>query len=206
MRNRKLILSAGCVLLLLGALACSPCFAQSAAPAAPSAAGTKTAVCDVVQIFTNYQRAKDLTAMLNEKREGLRSEDEKRKKVIEDLQKELEELKESSPEYDKRFQEMQKLLVDRDVWTRLQESLMLREHHRLTRDMYQDITKAVEQVAKEKGFQLVIFRERELPPTENTQDLLRAIERRTVLYSDDNIDITEAVLAKLNETYRSTKH
>ena len=52
--------------LLGGAVLLGRSFAQSPSTAAGP---TKVAVCDVVKVFNNYNRAKDLTANLNEKRE-----------------------------------------------------------------------------------------------------------------------------------------
>ena len=79
----------------------------------------------------------------------------------------------------------------------------MREHHRLTRDMYDEIRRMVAQVARDNGFQLILYREKEEQPTENTPELLQQIERRKVLYCDDEVDITAPVLTRLNQTYTS---
>ena len=172
--------------------------AQSGAPAPP---GSRIAACDVVEVFNNYQRAKDLTAKLEERRQAIAAENEQRKKAIETLRMEMEGLKEGSPEYEKRFGEMQRLSVERQAYLQFQEQLAMREHHRLTSDMYEQILKVIARVAREQGYQMVIYRERGDQPTTTTPELLQKIERRKLLYCDDGIDITATVLATLNREY-----
>jgi len=178
---------------------------RSPAQTRPTAvAATRVAVCDVVGIFNNYQRAKDLTAKLNERRRSIQAENEQRGKEIEAIKMELEGLKKGSREYEKRFKEMQRRTFDRAAWLKYEESLAIREHHRLTREMYTQIQETVATVARRQGFHIVLFRDPEKLTSQNTSELLRQINMRKVLYSDDRVDITEETLRTLNETYKAS--
>jgi len=190
-------------LLLVAALAAGALVLSqsSAQPASRPAPATRVAACDVVEVFNNYQRAKDLTARLEEKRKAITAENDQRKKAIDAVNMELSGLKEGSPEHEKRLGEMQRLEIERKAYLQFQEAVVMREHHRLTRDMYDQIRKVVAQVAREQGYQIVLYRERDEQPTESTPELLQLIERRKVLYCDDSVDVTAAVLGKLNQSY-----
>ncbi|MGA2265503.1 MAG: OmpH family outer membrane protein [Phycisphaerae bacterium] len=177
--------------------------AQDSAPA--SAPVARVAVCDVQEIFTNYTRAKDLLAQLNDKRQALAAEDEQRGKALDALEVELGGLKPGSKEYEARLAEAERLRIDRTVSEQSGEAALRREHRRLTMEMYAEVSKMAEAVAKERGFNLVIYRDPDLVDTDETLELLSQIRSRKVLYSDPSLDITKDVLARLNEAYRGSK-
>ena len=190
--------------ILLGALICgavvmSNSWAQPAG--AKKAPATSVAVCDVVEIFNDYHRAKDLTGKLSQRRKSIEDEDKKRQAAIEAINLEIEGLKEGSGEYEKRFNEMQRLGIDRKAWLQFQDALALREHHRLTKDMYEEIIAMVTKVAKERGHDIVLYAEHGALRSGNTPELVREIARRRVLYNGEKADITKIVLIRLNRTY-----
>ncbi len=194
------------VLILVGVALSAVVLSHSLAqPAAAPAAPTRVAVCDVVEIFNNYQRAKDLTAKLNERRKAIQAENDDRGKKIDDKQEEMKALKKGSKEYEARFNELQRMVLEREAWLKFQETLAVREHHRLTVEMYEEIQKMIGALAKERGVQIVLFRDPENITSQNTAELLRQIGMRKVLYSDGSVDMTEDTLRRLNEAYRASQ-
>lgn len=190
--------------MLAGAVMLGRSLAQEQPTTAPTGAD-RVGVCDIVQIFNQYARAADLNTALNEKGQALQAEDTKRGEAIDALTKELELLKEGSPEYEQRFNEAQRLTIERQAWVKFQESLVMRERHRLTLEMYEEVRKAVGEVAQQRGIDVVLYNVREPLKGETTQQLLQEMQDRKVLYSSDSADMTEVVLAKLNEAYRASK-
>ena len=180
--------------ILLGTLRAQPRRGAAGAP-------TRVGVCDIAEVFNNYKRARDLTTKLDARRQRIKSENEKRTKAIESLQMELERLKEGSKKYEQTLNEIQRLSIERQAWLQFQDSLAVRDHHRLTKEMYQEILKMVGAIAEAKGMDLVLYREGSAPPTKNIAELLRAIQTRKILYSADTIDVTEETLRRLNDTY-----
>lgn len=190
-------------LLVLAVLAAGAgIFGSATAQVATSPAPTRVAVCDIEEVFGNYARATDLLAKLNQDREALRAENEQRGRAINAIQMELEGLKEDSQEYQDRFNEMQRLTIERQAWLQFKEAAALREHGRLTGAMYEEINRAIETVARECGYQIVLFNQRSDFRTP-TRDVLEQIRARKVLYSDPEIDITQMVLSRLNDAYRA---
>lgn len=188
--------------ILGGAIVLSHSLAQDPAP---TGVGTRVAVCDVVQVFNSYTRAKDLTTTLNDKRQEVKAEADKRTSVIESIQLELQGLLPGSKEYERKFNDVQRMAIERKAWLQYQEALVMRDHHRLTKEMYEQIIEMISQVARERGIQIVLYRMRSELESKETRELLQQIERRRVLYAADGIDMTETVLNRLDEKYRASK-
>jgi len=194
------------ILVLAGLVTCAALLTAAVAqgPAAP--ANTRLAVCDIVLVFNNYQKSKDLTAELNESRSKLQAEKKQREEAIERLRLQLEALTVGQPEYEKRLGEMQKMVLELKVWEQYEETLLMRRHHRLTEEMYEELLTALGEVAHEQGYSVVLYTNRNRIESQNSAELARAIESRKVLYNDPSLDITDAVLARLNQKYRASGH
>jgi Skp family chaperone for outer membrane proteins len=174
------------------------------APASAPAVPARVAVCDVQEIYANYDRAKDLLTKLNDDRQAAQAENEKRGKAADALQAELTALKPGSPEYENRLNQMERMTIDRKVELQYQEALMLRKHRQMTAQLYSEILAMIGTAAREQGINLVLYRDRDLLETDETMELLAQIRNRKVLYCDSSLDITQTVLARLNEAYRAS--
>lgn len=173
---------------------------------APVAAPSRVAVCNIVEVLVEYQRAKDLTKELNDQGEAIEAENKQRLKKAEELQTQLDGLKAGSPKYDETLEAVQRHEVSRQVWLRMKQEEMLRKHRRLTEEMFKDIRAAVEEVAKERGFDIVLQSQPvELQEAKNVQEVVAQIDRQKVLYNSPASDITAAVLQRINEGYRLKK-
>jgi Skp family chaperone for outer membrane proteins len=186
--------------LLGGALVLRQTQAQPKAPAA-APASMRIAVCDVVKVFANCERSKDLKTKFAERARANKAEDERRAKQIESIEQELRELKPSSKEFEDRMEEMSRLSINRETWAKFEDTREMRERMRLTEEMYRDVQAAVAQVAKDQGLHVVINSDE--TPFDAKADIYRQIEARKVLYNDGGADITDAVLARLNEAYKA---
>jgi Skp family chaperone for outer membrane proteins len=207
MGNSRTLLVAAAI-LLAGAIVLKDSRAQSGAPPAGAvgpAPAVRVAVCDRAEVLNNYLRARDLASQFKERAERIQGERDRRQQAIEAIKLRLEGLKKDSPQYEKDLSEMQRLTIDMSSWLQFQEALMYRENCRLGKEMYVEILKAIEKVAKERGVQLVMDRQRQEVEAETNDALRLQMERRKVLYCDEALDLTEAVLSRLNEAYRSTK-
>lgn len=178
------------------------CLSRTDAQVAPSTGPSKVAVCNIVDVFKEYQRAQDETETLNKKRDAFAAERDKRQKKLEALQVELDGFKPGSEAHEDALQRMQKQMLEFRVWEQFQQNLILRNHRRLTEEMYGQIKDAIEQVAKQRGIDVVVQLEAGELQARNVEELIAQIDRRKVLYHNPGIDITEIVLQKVNEAYR----
>ncbi|HLY74662.1 MAG TPA: hypothetical protein VKU80_11145 [Planctomycetota bacterium] len=72
-------------------------------------------------------------------------------------------------------------------------------------EVYAEIVRLAERIAKERGFEIVQRIDR-LPALESGDaDFMNALDRRGVLYHDPGVDITAAVLEQLNRDYAARK-
>ena len=173
-----------------------------AQPKTPEAGGP-IAVCNVVEILNNCQKAKDLTAELNKERGRIEGEVKTRTDAIDNLDKELKLLTVGSEEYEQRFLESQRLVINREAWLKFEQSKAMRMHQKLTREVYSEVQKAIGVVAKSRGFKVVLYHRRGKLQATSTADMRSEISQRKVVYSDEAIDITTSVLSSLNAAYRS---
>jgi len=204
--DKKLLLLATVVLavmvLLAGMWDAQTSLAQSGAY---SQRATAVGVCDVVEVFNNYQRAKDLTADFKVKRDSIQQQHDARSDAIEEKDKELQSLLEGSPEYEKQYRELRMMVNDAQVWAQTEESLAQREHLRLTTEMYDEILGMISVVSNEQGFDIILFRETRDTKADTMQDLLLQMQNRKVLYNNDDVDITDRVLNRLNMAYEANR-
>ena len=171
----------------------------------PGGAAGSAGVCDVAEILNNYQKAKDLTADLNRQRDEIMAEARKRRDAIEEIQKELKGLNPDSKEYEQRFLEVQRLRINREAWLKFKTDKAIRDHGRLTREMYADAQKYVAAVAKRHGFKVVLYGRGGPLMGKNPTELLADLAQRTLLYSDPAVDVTAEVLSAMNEAYRAER-
>jgi Skp family chaperone for outer membrane proteins len=162
------------------------------------------AVCNVVEILNNCQKAKDLTASLNKERVRIEGEVKKRSAVIDGLTKELNEsLAPGSEAYELKFAEKQRLMINREAWLKFEQTKALRMHQKLTREMYDEVQKTIGIVAQSRGIKVVFHQLRGKLRGNTTNEMRAEISQRQIVYSDDSIDITASVLSSLNAAYRS---
>ena len=188
----------GLVALVVGAAVLTNTLAQPARPT-PGA----IAVCDIVDVFNNYQRAKDETAKLNERRQQIKAEMEKRTKALDTLKAERDSYKEGSKKHTEITNQIIWQSLQDKTYLQYQENIALGNHRDLTRQMYDEIKAMIGVVAQRRGVSVVLQREPETLLSTNTADLLRQIHSRKVLYAAEKLDMTETVLLSLNQAYKA---
>lgn len=178
---------------------------SSAQPRGARTPATSVAVCDIMDLLNNYERAKDVVARLTTASERIQREGKARGEKIQETNQQLDSLKLGSPEYRKVLAEMEKDQVYLAAWLKMQTGRSMREHHRLTKLLYTDIRTAIGKVAKARGIQIVLAFNRRDMPTNTSVQLAQLIDSRKVIWRDDAIDLTDAVLTKLNKDYKAPK-
>jgi Skp family chaperone for outer membrane proteins len=174
---------------------------SSAQPKPAMPAATKVAVCDIVKLFSNYERHKDLKQKFADRERANKLEDERRTKQIDSIDKELQGLLAGSKEYEARLAELTRLGIERETWIKYEKARDVRERMRAVEEMHKEILATVAAVAKEQGVQVVFSSDES--PFDQTADIYRQVEARKALYVDPSIDLTDAVLARLNDAYKA---
>ena len=191
-----------CALLAVGVVL-STGFAQQAP------AGGKTGsvgVCNVVLLFKEYERAKVTLEQLQAQQKAIEEEKRRRDQEITASRNYLTggHVREGTPAYEEQFEKLQKLAMDAEIYYRTETGRAVRKHQLATREIYSEILKTVGDVAKQRGYDVVIYGDQTGPIQEGSpQEMLMQIQSRRVLYSSDACDITTEVLRRLNAGYRA---
>lgn len=193
MLNRKSLLAAG----LLIALAV-PAFAQ-----------TKIAVASPAKIFGDLQETKDIVAKMDADIAAFKTEVGVRQQKIVDMQRSRDDLKSDSPQYAEADTKLNDEKAAFDTWGKSQQANIQRRQKEMTRRLFDKIVTVVNEVAKEKGFDLVITKsDPEIPqnlenvPLNALQDMLI---RRNVLFAKPELDLTAEVTTRLDAKYKEGK-
>lgn len=190
--------------ILAVAAVCAMSLTNTVAQSTPAKVGpTSVAVCNVMDIFSKYNRSVDLMKELQKKQQAIQAENDKKVKALDAAQQELSSYNPGKPEYQRVQEKIKRLAIERQVWLRMQEASLLEEHLNLTKDMYEEVRKAIAAVAKYNGVDIVLQVEPNDFNAENATQMVNMISNRKVVYTDDRLDLTPSVLKYLNMAYRA---
>ncbi len=202
--NRRLNIA---LTLLPLVAASSLAFADGGAtPAGSSATSTgPVGVVDIIKVFEECDQIKDLNQLLKEANESYQKESEARKKVLAQKETELAAFAPDSPDYPPRRREFTRLSIEYNVWLQQSRADLAREHFNWTRVVYDECCKAVADVAASRGMSMVL-QKRDFKPEAISDDdvdkVRQMIHARNVVWAADGLDVSDAVIKKMNERYR----
>jgi len=175
-----------------------------AAAAAAQEGGIRVAVCNPARVFEQMDERKVIQDRLNNDREKLKVEAARRKLEIQEMIKDRDNLKPDSPQYQEKNEAIMRRTVEFEVWARLREQEMIRAEKEHIKALFDKIRAAAKEEAEARKIDLVLAeRKPELGDMANlTPDQVRAALGQTdVLYSNERVDITSAVVLRLNKAY-----
>jgi len=159
------------------------------------------AVVNMAYVFENYAMTKDLETLFDERRQAAAAEAESRKAAIEAKRKDLVVRKPDSKEFAQIEQEITRMEIEFQVWATHQEKALKDGHKRWFLRIYKNVQDVAAQIATESNIDLVLtYREVEEDATDSLA-LREQLLLKKILYFDDRIELTSAVLIRLNEKY-----
>ncbi len=159
------------------------------------------AVARLGEIFERYQMTKDLEDRFDRARLAIADEAENRRQAIQNQAEALESFKPTSKEYTERKTDLQRAQIEFRLWLETEEQRIKNDHMGWLRHIYDNVRGAVESEATARGIDVVLA-DRELPEDLPNSDALRQeILVRPVLFYSQRVDLTEPVLAVLNQAY-----
>ncbi|MFH1108271.1 MAG: OmpH family outer membrane protein [Planctomycetota bacterium] len=163
--------------------------------------GVDVAVVDLASIFEKYLMTKDLERLFDDRRREAAAEAESKRAAIEAKRKNLLALKEESKEFAELEQEITRLEVEYEVWASLQEKMLKADHKRWLLRIYKNVKEAVAEIAARDGVDLVLTYDQLTEDAPDSVALRQQILLQKIIYFNDRIDLTQAVLTRLNEKY-----
>ena len=188
------------ILFLLAAAICLSISGSAAEKSPPQPA--RVAVVDIVKVFNDYNRTKQINERLNKEQLDLQNQRKQKLDRVEALKSQLDSLHPDSKDYYQRQKELLEISIDLKNFTEIKAEEVKREFRVLTEDIYSEMLKTIETVAKEEGYDIVLYLDLTDIHGDTFPDLLEKIRERKVLYSSKNIDITQNVLDSLNQAYK----
>lgn len=176
------------------------CFGYNkAADARDNGAPTTIAVVSIPEVMEQCERAKTLQTSVLELRDQSLKQLEKEKAALQVIKADIEARKPGSEDYLKlRKEYMQKKASIEASKEFLQQELMT-TNQRAMEKLYLEIVDVVKTIAKTKGYDLVLDRDKVEIPAVSATELTLSIQTHKVLYYADYLDITEEVVKAVDK-------
>jgi Skp family chaperone for outer membrane proteins len=162
-------------------------------------APAKVAVVDVSKVLQNSKKHKQWQEKMTKEEDQIKGEFQAAKKDLEALQANLDLLKVGGKDYItamKDFLDKKSLLDAKDKF--YQEKVNI-EMQQWTEKLYTQMLDITAKIAEKKGLDLVLAQEQLDFPSSSLRDSMLSIRTKKVLYCNTQIDITDSVLAALDE-------
>jgi Skp family chaperone for outer membrane proteins len=165
---------------------------------------TAVAVVDVQKAFDALAEKDQIEADLRAEAERLKLQEEDKKKSIRELQADLEILAQGQPAWKAKKEQLDTGLIELQVWRNFETQKLNRERGVQIENLYRKLTDSIGRVAGQQGYDVVLFKEK---PVEfrgaEPQQIPTLIQVRKVLWSADDLDVTNAVITDMNNQFRS---
>ncbi len=164
---------------------------------------TGVAVVDVQKAFDALKEKVQVEAELQSAADGVKQEDTRRQQKLVELQQDLKILAAGTPPYDRKQEELEKGALDRQVWLQYQQAKLNRERAVRIENIYKKMVEAIGRVATSAGYKLVLFKEPDVNLSQITkpEQISAVIGSRKVIWSADDLDLTDQVIQKLNNEF-----
>ena len=173
--------------------------------AAQAQKATGVAVVDVQKAFDALREKVQVEAELQSAADVVKQEDTRRQQKLQELQQDLKILAAGTAPYDRKQEELERAALDRQVWLQFQQAKLNRERAVRIEGIYKKMVDAIGRVATAGGFKIVLFKEPEMTLGQITkpEQISAVIGARKVLWSADELDLTDQVIQKLNNEFSS---
>ncbi|HET6249946.1 MAG TPA: OmpH family outer membrane protein [Tepidisphaeraceae bacterium] len=166
---------------------------------------TKVAIVNPSRVFAEIRETKSLRDKLEMKRKQLSAEEMEKRAAIENMIKDRDaNYNPKHPKYQEICAQIDTAKADFQAWGMKTKAQVEREQKMMVKNLYDKIEAATGQVAQQKGIDLVIADGRQdIPNLEDvpSEDLRRLLNTRAVVYSTKSVDLTETVIAVLDQQF-----
>ncbi len=174
---------------------------------APSSGAVNVAVVDVPRVSEQYERTPELEAKFEQRRLQFNQHRKELRDQIDRLNQALkEQFKPGTDAFDERRKQLVTLQAELDWYTETESQKIEAGLAGALQQIYLDIQAAIREVAERRGIDIVLAADHlppDAPPT--TGQARQQIMLQKVVYWNPRVDITDAVIKRLNERYRAKK-
>src|SRR5258706_8866309 len=167
-------------------------------------------VCNVSKVFDSLDEKKAIEMGMKDNASKHQAEVARRRKAIEDLSAQRDELRPDSPLYQQKTEELVTAATQLDVMVKLKEMELVKLEKQHTARLYDQIRTACKQTATAHNLDLIVA---EHPPessrelTRLSADQLRSLlSTSEVLYANNQIDLTQEIILALNKQFAASQN
>jgi Skp family chaperone for outer membrane proteins len=163
---------------------------------------TAVAVVDLEKLYAELNQKADRDTAVRERAETLKKDLADRKKALERLEQDLELFAPGTDKHDEALKKLAEAAATYQTQTKFGRLIIELENGRVLRDVYESIKNEARQLADELGYDLVVVDDSiaEVPPG-GEGETTRQISARRVLYASPRIDITAALIERMNKAF-----
>ena len=193
------------LVLTLAALACLAALAGVTTAQRQGAAAATVGVIDIARVYNSLAEKTEIDAALEAMREGIEKENTTRGEDIKTLQDDLRDLTQPGTDaYNKKRDELQLMALELQAWREFQKKRLGNEQAIRKEKLYKSILDAVAAYAQANEYDLVLYKEANVNFRNATSGQVDAlIALRKVIWSKDAMDITDSVIAKMNNDFNN---
>lgn len=170
-----------------------------------SYAQTKVAVVNPAKILQEMKETKQSNEAFRLEQQAVQNQFKERQNKLAELENQKNQLKPDAPQWAELNKQVVQLRTENEIWLKEKDQELTLKFRTQAKSISGKIKAAIEEVAKTKGYDLVISEQSELQDADLERiplpQLMPALLARNVFYSADSIDITQEVLAKLDASY-----
>jgi len=196
LRSRLSLTAVACCAMVCGTVLLAPVVQASRQDGSAAAV---VATIDLERVIESLDSMTSANEELARTAELYQTEIEQRRESLELLQEEIDLL--VGTQRDQKLAEAEVLADDLRVYTRFAELKLEEQRVVVLRRIYEDVREAAARLSQANGWDLVLVNDAlvDLPPVTGQQELMRQISARRVIYGDTRIDVTDALIQKMNE-------
>ncbi len=188
-------------LLLVGALGLTGWVAANANHLL-SGRPTAAAVADIQLIFESLKEKMQIEADLKSQLEQLNQVEQERKQELQELKTDLEILAADTPAYNEKQDKLEQNAIELQSWRTFQTQKLNRERGLQVERLYRQVLDAVGRIATQNGYDIVFFKEKPVDFRGSKPEALNTlIQVRKVLWSADDLDLTDQVIQLMNNEF-----
>lgn len=166
-------------------------------------------VCNVSKVFDSLDERKAIEMGMKENAAKHQGEVAKRRKAIEELSAQRDELRPDSPLYQQKTEELVTAATHLDVMVKLKEMELARLEKQHVGHLYDEIKAACKKAAEAHHLDLVVAER----PAEATREMNRLsgeqlkflLSANELLYANQQVDLTEEIVLEMNKEFAGRK-
>jgi Skp family chaperone for outer membrane proteins len=163
----------------------------------------RVAVVRMAELQNSMQEAQAINTRNRARIEEINAEARQRAERIRELQENLRNLAPGSEQADQVYNELLNSNAELQIFQQVEQVKIQQQDGRDAMQLYRKMTAAIEEVARDRGYDVVLRAEPQLQAeaVQFTPESWAAIQSRPLVFHSENVDITQAVLAKLDADF-----